>query len=49
MMSARSGTAHWIAATMLPTVEKLAAAGLGTVDVYNYFPLLNNDVFAYPG
>jgi hypothetical protein len=32
---------------MLPSVENLAAAGLGSVDIYNFFPLLNNYVFAY--
>lgn len=47
MMSSQSGSAHWIASTMLSSVENLAAAGLGTVDAYNYFPLLNNYVFAY--
>lgn len=47
MMSATSGTAHWIAETMRPSVQSLAAAGLGSVDAYNYFPLLNNYVFAY--
>jgi len=47
MMSAASGKAHWIAAAMLPSVESLAAVGLGSVDVYNYFPLLNNYLFAY--
>jgi len=47
MFSGRSGSAHWISATMLSSVEHLAAAGLGTVDIYNFFPLLNNYVFAY--
>ena len=47
MMSATSGTAHWIAATMLSSVKCLSAAGLGSVDSYNFFPLLNNYVFAY--
>lgn len=47
MMSGLSGTAHWIADRMLPSVNSLSAAGLGTVDSYNYFPLLNNYAFAY--
>lgn len=47
MMSATSPTAHWIAATMLPSVTSLDAVGLGSVDIYNYFPLLNNYTFAY--
>jgi len=47
MMSATSGKAHWIAATMFPSIESLAAVGLGSVDAYNFFPLLNNYVFAY--
>ena len=47
MLSATSGTARWIADTMRPSVASLAAAGLGSVDAFNYFPLLNNYVFAY--
>ena len=47
MLAGRSGSAAWIAETMRPSVESLAAAGLGSVDAYNYFPLLNNLVFAY--
>jgi len=47
MLSGRNGSASWIAETMRPSVESLAAAGLGSVDAYNYFPLLNNLVFAY--
>ncbi|MDY6989589.1 MAG: hypothetical protein SWQ30_16200 [Thermodesulfobacteriota bacterium] len=47
MLSGRSGKAHWIAATMLSSVEDFSAAGLGTVDIYNLFPLMNNYVFAY--
>ncbi len=47
MMAEVSGTASWIAERMLPSVQTLAAAGLGSVDAYNYFPLLNNMVFAY--
>ncbi|MCH8150116.1 MAG: CoA transferase, partial [Planctomycetes bacterium] len=47
MMADRSEGAKWIAETMRPSVATLAAAGLGSVDAYNYFPLLNNAVFAY--
>lgn len=47
MMSAADGTSSWICQTMLPSVETLSAVGLGTVDAYNLFPLLNNYVFAY--
>lgn len=47
MMSQWNGRAKWIADQMFESVESLAAAGLGTVDIYNYFPLLNNYVFAY--
>ncbi len=49
MLSAHSSAASWVAQTMRPTVKNLAAAGLGTVDIYNLFPLLNNTVFAYLG
>ena len=47
MLSGSSGAARWIAERMLTSVSTLTAAGLGTVDIYNYFPLLNNYVFAY--
>ena len=47
MMSGVSGISHWIAQEMLPSVQDMSAAGLGSVDAYNYFPLLNNNVFAY--
>ena len=49
MMAGRSAAAAWIAGAMRASVSTLAAAGLGTVDVYNLFPLLNNTVFAYLG
>lgn len=49
MMSSRSASASWIARQMRPSVQTLAAAGLGTVDIYNFFPLLNNYVFSYLG
>jgi len=47
MMSTVSGAARWIADEMRPAVETMSAAGLGSVDAYNLFPLLNNYVFAY--
>lgn len=47
MMSRWCGAATWIKQEMLPCVESASAAGLRTVDVYNYFPMLNNYVFAY--
>ena len=46
MAASRSGAAAWIGEHMRPSVDSLAAAGLGTVDLYNRFPLLNNTVFA---
>ena len=39
--------AGWIADSMRPSVFNGAAAGLRCVDIYNYFPFLNNLVFAY--
>ncbi|MGH9766285.1 MAG: hypothetical protein ACREAB_02525, partial [Blastocatellia bacterium] len=39
--------AAWIAETMRPSVMSGAAAGLRGVDAYNYFPCLNNLVFAH--
>jgi len=47
MMAGRSGAAAWIAREMLPSIEPATAAGLASVDVYNFFPLLNNYVFAF--
>ena len=47
MMAHQSGRATWIANAMRPSVRSLAAAGLGSVDAYNYFPMLNNILFAY--
>lgn len=46
MMASKSPVASWIASEMRPSVEGLDAAGLGSVDAYNYFPLMNNYVFA---
>ncbi len=47
MLARRDGTAAWIAREMRPSVAGGEAAGLLSVDSYNYFPLLNNSVFAY--
>ncbi len=47
MLADRCGSARWIAEAMRPSVRSLAAAGLGSVDPYNLFPLLNNYVFAH--
>lgn len=47
MLSSVDGSAHWIAAQMLNAVQDASAAGLRTVDIYNYFPMLNNYVFAH--
>ena len=47
MMASTSKWARWISDAMLPAVDKLDAAGLGSIDAYNYFPLLNNTVFAF--
>lgn len=46
MLRGVDGVAAWIAETMRPSVEDQRAAGLRGVDAYNYFPLLNNHVFA---
>jgi len=43
----RHPAAAWIADKMRPSVLSGAAAGLRSVDAYNYFPFLNNVVFAY--
>ena len=47
MLAPHSPIAAWIAHTMRPSVRSAAAAGLRSVDPYNYFPLLNNLVFCY--
>jgi hypothetical protein len=47
MFSGQESTAHWISETMRPSIANRAAAGLESVDAYNYFPFLNNFVFAY--
>ena len=47
MLATRSSAAAWVAEYMRPTVFSGSAADLRGVDVYNYFPFLNNMVFAY--
>jgi hypothetical protein len=47
MMAHRNPAASWISRTMRPSVLGGAAAGLRAVDSYNWFPVLNNLVFAY--
>lgn len=46
MLAHRSPAAAWIAATMRSSAGTAAAAGLSGVDAWNYFPFLNNLVFA---
>jgi hypothetical protein len=47
MFAGGDATAAWIAETMRPSVATGNAAGLAGIDAYNYFPFLNNLVFAY--
>lgn len=47
MLSGESGVASWVADTMREAVGTASAAGLRSVDAYNYFPFLNNLVFAH--
>ena len=47
MFALRHPAAAWIAERMRPSVLNGATAGLRSVDAYNYFPFLNNLVFAY--
>ena len=47
MLAAREATASWIAETMRPSVNSAAAAGMRSTDAFNYFPFLNNLVFAH--
>ena len=47
MFADRCGAASSIAQAMRPSVRTADAAGLRSVDIYNYFPFLNNLVFAY--
>ncbi len=46
MLAERDGSAAWIAETLRRSVASGAAAGLRGVDAQNYFPCLNNLVFA---
>ncbi len=47
MLSDRDPTAAWIAHAMRPSLESGAAASLRCIDIFNYFPFLNNFVFAH--
>jgi hypothetical protein len=47
MFASRNSAAAWIADSMRPAVLSGAAAGLRCIDIYNYFPFVNNLVFAY--
>jgi hypothetical protein len=47
MLAHRDSTSAWIAETMRPSLTTGAAAGIRCIDVYNYFPVLNNLVFAH--
>ena len=47
MFAAHDSSASWIATSMRASVMSGAAADLRTVDSYNFFPFLNNMVFAY--
>lgn len=47
MMAHRNAAASWVSRTMRPSVLSATAAGLRAVDAYNWFPMLNNLVFAY--
>lgn len=47
MLTSHSAAAAWIAEKMRPSVSENTAVGHAGVDAYNYFPLLNNYVFAH--
>lgn len=47
MLAPVDDVSRWIAERMRPSVVDGAAAGLQGIDAWNYFPLLNNLVFAY--
>lgn len=47
MLARADSSASWIARTLRPSVATADAAGLPGIDSYNYFPFLNNLVFAY--
>jgi hypothetical protein len=46
MLGDADPAAAWIAETLRPSVGSASAVGLSGVDAYNYFPCLNNLVFA---
>ncbi len=46
ILAAHSPAARWIANTLRPSVGGAQSAGLRGVDPYNYFPFLNNLIFA---
>lgn len=45
MLAHRHATSAWVAQRMRPHVLGAAAAGLRSIDAWNYFPILNNLVF----
>jgi hypothetical protein len=47
MLAADDPASAWIARVMRPSVGTAAAAGLAGVDLFNYYPFLNNYVFAF--
>ncbi|MCA9548891.1 MAG: hypothetical protein KC933_02575 [Myxococcales bacterium] len=47
MLQSSLPIASWIAERMRPAVASASAAGLRSVDAYNYYPFLNNLVFAH--
>ena len=47
MLAHRDPASAWIARTMRPMIGKASAAGLHCVDLFNYFPFLNNYAFAH--
>jgi hypothetical protein len=47
MLADHDPASRWIADTMRPGVERGAAAGLLGIDIFNYYPFLNNFVFAH--
>jgi hypothetical protein len=47
MLQSALPIASWIAERMRPAVASASAAGLRSVDAYNYYPFLNNLVFAH--
>ena len=47
MLAHRDPSSAWIARMMRPAIGTGAAAGLHCVDLFNYFPFLNNYVFAH--